>query len=163
MSDAKTIKPCRAKWKGSMTDRERFNNQMHYKPVDRCPICDFGFWDEIPGFWQKEGLPEGISAWELTDFFGMDRYEHAGVGIGSCMRPWFKSRVIEDRGDTVVVVGNDGVRTLAHKTMSSIPIHLGHLLREGRTQPAISADASDRIEAEEDVGFSFVRDFVFDE
>ena len=24
------IKPIRKKWKGTMTDRERFNNQMHY-------------------------------------------------------------------------------------------------------------------------------------
>jgi len=30
------ITPCRDKWKGTMTDRERFNNQMHYKPIDRC-------------------------------------------------------------------------------------------------------------------------------
>ena len=34
-----TVTPCRAKWKGTMTDRERFNNQMHYKPVDGIDIC----------------------------------------------------------------------------------------------------------------------------
>lgn len=117
----------------TMNERERFVATMHYKPVDRCPICDFGFWDEVPGFWRNEGLPEGIDAWQLTDYFGMDYYDHQGVGIDNNMRPWFKGRVIEDRGDSVVRIGGDGVRTLAHKTMSSIPIHLGHLLRDRTT------------------------------
>ena len=40
------VKPCRSKWKGTMTDRERFNNQMHYKPIDRCFNMEFGYWDE---------------------------------------------------------------------------------------------------------------------
>ena len=40
------IKPVRAKWKGSMTDRERFNNQMHYKKCDRSFNMEFGYWDE---------------------------------------------------------------------------------------------------------------------
>src|SRR5512142_2162024 len=117
----------------NMNERERFLATMHYKPVDRCPICDFGFWDEIIGFWEEQGLPKGWNAWTLTDYFGMDRYDHEGVGIDTGLRPWFKSRVIEDRGDQVVVLGSDGVRTLAHKTMSSIPVHLGHLLRDRTT------------------------------
>ena len=41
-----SITPCRPKWKGTMTDRERFNNQMHYKPVDRCFNMEFGYWEE---------------------------------------------------------------------------------------------------------------------
>jgi hypothetical protein len=41
-----TITPCRPKWKGTMTDRERFNRQMHYQPVDRCFNMEFGYWDE---------------------------------------------------------------------------------------------------------------------
>jgi hypothetical protein len=31
----KTITPCRPKWTGTLTDRERFIRQMHYQPVDR--------------------------------------------------------------------------------------------------------------------------------
>ena len=43
------ITPSRAKWPGTMTDRERFNNQMHYQPVDRCFNMEFGYWDgELP-------------------------------------------------------------------------------------------------------------------
>ena len=46
------IKPIRNKWKGTMTDRERFHNQMHYKPVDRCFNMEFGYWDENFEQWQ---------------------------------------------------------------------------------------------------------------
>ena len=41
-----TIQPIRPKWKGTLTDRERFNRQMHYQPVDRCFNMEFGYWDE---------------------------------------------------------------------------------------------------------------------
>ena len=41
-----TMIPYRQKWKGTMTDRERFNNQMHYRPVDRCFNMEFGYWKE---------------------------------------------------------------------------------------------------------------------
>ena len=37
----KTILPCRPKWKSAMTDRQRFNNQMHYKPVDASQFSQY--------------------------------------------------------------------------------------------------------------------------
>ena len=40
------VTPCRDKWTGTMTDRQRFNNQMHYRPVDRCFNMEFGYWQE---------------------------------------------------------------------------------------------------------------------
>ena len=45
------IKPIRDRWPGTMTDRERFNNQMHYKPVDRCVNREFGYWNENFTLW----------------------------------------------------------------------------------------------------------------
>ena len=43
MSD---ITPNRPKWRSTMTDRERFVNQLHYQPVDRCFNMEFGYWGE---------------------------------------------------------------------------------------------------------------------
>jgi len=40
------ITPCRKPWKGSMTARERFIAQMHYKPFDRTVNIEFGYWEE---------------------------------------------------------------------------------------------------------------------
>jgi len=45
-----------------MNDRERFGNTMHYRPVDRCPIRDFGFWQETLLVWKQYGLPPSIRA-----------------------------------------------------------------------------------------------------
>jgi uroporphyrinogen decarboxylase len=106
---------------------------MRYQPRDRCPICDFGFWDETPGFWYEQGLPTHLNAGNLSEFLGMEFYDHRGVGIASSLFPTFKSRVVEDRGDEVVEIQGDGVRVLRGKTMSSIPVHLSHLLRDRKT------------------------------
>ena len=43
-----------------MNDRERFSNIMHYRPVDCCPIRDFGFWDETLLVWKQYGLPQSV-------------------------------------------------------------------------------------------------------
>ena len=62
------IKPIRNKWKGTMTDRERFHNQMHYKPVDRCFNMEFGYWDENFEQWQMF-RENGIKNNEEADIF----------------------------------------------------------------------------------------------
>ena len=40
------ITPCRPKWAGTLTDRERFRRQMHYQAADRCFNMEFGYWKE---------------------------------------------------------------------------------------------------------------------
>jgi len=42
----KKIQPIRPRWRSAMTDRERFNRQMHYQSVDRCFNMEFGYWEE---------------------------------------------------------------------------------------------------------------------
>ncbi len=67
------IKPCRAKWAGTMTDRQRFNNQMHYRPVDRCFNMEFGYWDENFQQWSiflENGITDNA---EADIFFNFDR------------------------------------------------------------------------------------------
>ncbi|HUU59477.1 MAG TPA: hypothetical protein VMZ50_08040, partial [Phycisphaerae bacterium] len=59
------IRPCRPKWKGTMTDRERFNRQMHYLPVDRCFNMEFGYWEENFRGWDlfvKNGITNNAEA-----------------------------------------------------------------------------------------------------
>jgi hypothetical protein len=56
-----------------MTDRERFNNQMHYKPVDRCFNMEFGYWEENFREWDlfvKNGITNNG---EADVFFSFDR------------------------------------------------------------------------------------------
>ena len=72
----KDITPIRPKWKGTLTDRERFNRQMHYQPVDRCFNMEFGYWDEnFPQwpFFAENGITNNG---EADLFFNFDRIDH---------------------------------------------------------------------------------------
>lgn len=124
---------------------------MRYEPRDRSPICDFGFWEEVPEVWRAQGLPAEVTYHGMSDYLGMDRYEsHSGVSVGLC--PGFEYKVLEDRGDHEVIQDWEGVRTLRKKFLGSIPIHLGHLLEDRDSwnehyKPRLNPDTPERIPA----------------
>lgn len=103
----KTITPCRPKWKGTMTDRERFNNQMHYKPFDRCFNMEFGYWDENFKEWPIF-VENGITNNREADiFFNFDRIEVISGNVW--MSPPFESRVVEETETTKILINSDGL------------------------------------------------------
>ncbi|MBM7582069.1 uroporphyrinogen decarboxylase [Caldicoprobacter guelmensis] len=103
----KTITPCRPKWKGTMTDRERFNNQMHYKPFDRCFNMEFGYWDENFKEWSIF-VENGITNNREADiFFNFDRIEVISGNVW--MSPPFESRVVEETETTKILINSDGL------------------------------------------------------
>ncbi|MHB0879078.1 MAG: uroporphyrinogen decarboxylase family protein [Anaerolineae bacterium] len=100
-----------------MNQRERFRRTMHYQDVDRLPFYDFGFWTETLDLWYEQGLPRDV--W-LNTYFGMDRqHEHFPANLG--MLPVFDEQVIEDRGNSEVVIDRAGVKLERRKDGSSIP------------------------------------------
>ncbi len=108
MSNAeKVIEPCRPKWRGTMTDRERFNKLMHYEPVDRCFNREFGYWKENylewPGLVDNNIETEG----EANIYFSFDRMEIVGGRVW--MSPPFESRVIEETETSRRLVNADGL------------------------------------------------------
>lgn len=109
-----------------MNQRERFLRHMQYQPVDRCPIWDFGFWDETIPAWRQQGMPEGIST---DDFFGMD-IQWRGLGANLGLLPTFESKVLEDRGDTEIVLQADGVIAQQRKTHKTIPHYIDWTLKD---------------------------------
>jgi uroporphyrinogen decarboxylase len=62
------ITPIRNKWKSAMTDRERFNRQMHYQRVDRSFNMEFGYWDENYTQWDIF-VNNGIKTEERANIF----------------------------------------------------------------------------------------------
>jgi len=103
------ITPCRDRWKGTMTGRQRFNNQMHYRPVDRCFNMEFGYWDENFTQWPMF-VENGIKDNDEADiFFNFDRI--VGVGAGRCaaMNPGFGNTVIGETATAKIFINNDGV------------------------------------------------------
>jgi uroporphyrinogen decarboxylase len=118
------ITPIKQKWKSAMTDRERFNRQMHYQTVDRSFNMEFGYWDENYTQWDLF-VNNGIkNEWEANQFFAFDRIE--GIGGQTFMHPPLESRVIEVRGDKRIVM--DGAGLLMEVPLegggSSIPHYL---------------------------------------
>ncbi|MBU0717450.1 MAG: hypothetical protein KJ749_04305 [Planctomycetes bacterium] len=101
------ITPCRPKWKGSMTARERFNRQMHYQAFDRCFNMEFGYWNENFREWDifvKNGIRNNG---EADLFFNFDRI----AAFGGCvwMHPGFESRVVEETATSRILINGDGL------------------------------------------------------
>lgn len=114
-----------------MNQRERFIATMHYQPVDRSPIMDFGFWRETLPVWHDQGLPESVNQENSEAFFGMDvgpENMARAVGATPDLAPSFEHVILEDYGDQVLEQQEDGVRVLRRKFMGSIPQPQEHLL-----------------------------------
>jgi len=110
-----------------MTFRQRFHNTMHYEPVDRIPMMDFGYWQQTLARWQDEGMPaDGLPG----KYFGMDG-GWGGVGkdiVG--MYPLMEVKTVEETADYRVFRDATGVLTKEGKDFSSIPMYLDWLLKD---------------------------------
>jgi len=124
----KKIIPIKEAWKGTMTPRERFNNQMHGKPVDRSFHMEFGYWDENYTVWEafaKNGIKE---EWQANQAFSFDRIE--GVWGNTWLEPYFEQKEIARQGNKIIIQNHNGVTaevfeaghsaTIPHYTKSSI-------------------------------------------
>ena len=101
------ITPCRTKWAGTMTDRERFNSQMHYRPVDRCFNMEFGYWEENFRAWPiflENGVRNNV---EADLFFAFDDIRVVGGNIW--MHPPFPAETVGETDETLIVRNGDGL------------------------------------------------------
>jgi len=121
------ITPCRDKWQGTMTDRERFRRQMHYEPVDRSFNMEFGYWKECYEQWPMF-VENGIeSEGQANRFFNFDRI--VATGGKTWLNPPFEHKVIEETETTRIIQNGDGLTgevpkdahsTIPHYTKSSV-------------------------------------------
>ncbi len=103
----KTITPCRPKWKGLLSDRERFIRQMHYQPIDRSFNMEFGYWDENFKLWSIFTDNQITSNEEADRYFNFDRLET--VAGTTWMSPIFENRVVEVRDNHKILINEDGL------------------------------------------------------
>jgi len=101
------IKPCRKKWKGTMTDRERFNNQMHYKKADRCFNMEFGYWNENFTAWPMFTENHITNNGEADIFFNFDIMGIVGGNIW--LSPPFENKVVSETNNTIIMMNGDGL------------------------------------------------------
>ena len=102
-----SVIPSRPKWSGTMTDRQRFNNQMHYKPVDRSFNMEFGYWQENFQKWPmfiNNGVTNNA---EADEFFNFDIFRQARGKVW--LYPPFEQKVVEQTEATNIVINVDGL------------------------------------------------------
>jgi len=115
----KKITPVRQAWKGTMTGRERFKNQLNYKSVDRCFNMEFGWWEENYTEW-KEFVDNGVTNEEEGNiFFNFDPIHVVTPNIWAS--PLFESKVISETENTYIMTDHEGHTVEVNKKGASIP------------------------------------------
>ena len=102
-----SMTPCRQRWAGTITDRQRFRDQMHYRSVDRCFNMEFGYWQENFQEWalfRDNGIKSNA---EADRFFSFDSISPTGGNVW--MHPVFENRVISETADKKIIMNNDGL------------------------------------------------------
>ena len=109
-----------------MTHRERLLKVFRFEKVGMLPNYDFGYWGETIERWHKEGLPEDVRTnQDVERYLGLEGYElipSLPINIG--LYPYFEEKVLEDKGDHLIVQDGAGVIYEKHKTSASIPKYL---------------------------------------
>jgi uroporphyrinogen decarboxylase len=90
-----------------MTDRERFNNQMHYRPVDRSFNMEFGYWNENYQLWPMFYENKITNEAEANLFFNFDRI--AVIAGRVWMNPAYTEKVVSETATTKTIINGDGL------------------------------------------------------
>ena len=113
-----------------MTDRERFNRQLHYQPVDRCFNMEFGYWEDNFTLWPifyENGIRSNT---EADIFFSFD--QTATISGNIWISPSFENVIHEERENTQIILNADGLLAEIPKDgHSTIP----HFIRSTITTP----------------------------
>ncbi len=101
------VEPMRSTWEGEMTPRKRFNNQMNYKPVDRCFNREFGFWEENFKKWNLFREHNVVNNHQAAQLFSFDPIVDIGGNIW--LEPAFEYKVIKETGDKKIIRNEEGL------------------------------------------------------
>jgi hypothetical protein len=116
-----------------MTHRERLLRTLRFQPVDRVPDYEFGAWQQTIDRWRKEGLPEECDGvWSaINQYFHTDDTEYGpGPWLHMGLLPGFEYKVLEEKGDHIVVQDGDGAiaEMVRPELGASIPKYLRYAI-----------------------------------
>ncbi len=121
------IKPIRKPWKGTMTGRERFKQQMHYGNFDRTFNMEFGYWTDNFTKWDIFVKNNVKSHEDGHRLFNLDKIEVLAGNV--FMSPGFEEKIVEETENTITIIDAQGLyaempkdrhETIPHYTKSSI-------------------------------------------
>ena len=100
-----------------MTDLERFQACMEYRPVDHVPFWTWGAWPETIERWKREGYnPERDKPASLCD-------ERLWFGGWFTPNPPFERKVVEENAESITYINHEGIliRERKDQPWSSMP------------------------------------------
>ncbi len=107
--------------------RERVDNAIARKPVDRLPVCE-GFWAETVRRWTDEGhLSEGE---DLVAHFDHDLRRAGGINCVADLD--FEPVILEETEETILRLDGNGAKLRRHKMHSTTPEHVDFTVKERR-------------------------------
>jgi len=94
---------------------------MHFQPVDRVPLWEWGPWGSTLRRWQSEGLGKGNSPPQFAECDSRIR-----CGVDLWMLPRYEERVIHEDSESVTKLTDRGVvmRTFKSADTMSMPEHI---------------------------------------
>jgi uroporphyrinogen-III decarboxylase len=102
-----------------MDARERFVSTIRFDRIDRPFYWEtHNFWDKTLEMWHQEGLPSEIDKGRISSYLGMDKMAFIpvrGGWAGTPYHPMFEEKIIEDRGENVVILEKDGIVKMRRK------------------------------------------------
>lgn len=97
----------REPWKGTMTQRERFNAQMHYRAFDRTVNMEFGYWDENYTQWdifRDNGIRTEAQA---NDFLSLEPPVMVFPNIW--LSPRFEEKILSEKNGKRISQNDEGL------------------------------------------------------
>lgn len=135
-----------------LNHRERLNRTFRRLPVDRLPDFEFGAWIQTYARWAEEGMDVpscrgmGRDVYWMDRYFGTDEAEYGpGLTINVGMLPLFDELVLEDRGQTEIILDKDGATAeqLKAQVGASIPRYIRYAIQTRAHWEQVKAERLD--------------------
>lgn len=114
-----------------MNTRERMMRTLCRQPADHVPDMEFGYWPETIDVWHQQGLsPDCLGDVALEVLLGIEGFERISwVPIRNGMFPCCERKILEDRGNTLLIMDHEGNVCEVGKSGASIPRFVRHAIQ----------------------------------
>ena len=100
-----------------MTQKERLNRSLQFKPVDRPPFMEIALWEQTVERWRDEGLPDAAASADLlsgNDYFGLEGYDIVLFNL-TFPQPCPEDRLISEDKRYITFIDGMGRKRIALK------------------------------------------------
>lgn len=141
-------------WKGTMTQRERFNAQMHYRSFDRTVNMEFGYWKENYSQWNiftENGIKNESDA---DRFFAFE--PPACVGVNLWMSRGFDEKTVKELENSLLKINPEGLLIEVPKDgHSSIPRYIRSCIETPDDWRRVKAEHFERSHSSREPDFDY--------